>query len=48
MTTAVFMYGVAFGGGRYGFGAAVSWLMFFMIAVFSFANYRTSTREAAE
>jgi ABC-type sugar transport system permease subunit len=48
MTTTVFLYGIAFGGGRYGFGAAVSWLMFLMIATFSFANYRLSTREASE
>ena len=46
MTTNIFLYQVAFAGGRYGFGAAVSWLMFLMIAVFSFINYRTATRGA--
>ena len=48
MTTTVYLYQVTFAGGRYGFGAAVSWLMFLMIAVFSFANYRLTTRQAAD
>ena len=48
MTTAVYLYQAAFVWGSWGVGAAVSYLMFLMIAAFSYANYRMITRGEAD
>jgi multiple sugar transport system permease protein len=47
MTTAIFMYRLAFSDGDFGTASAVSWLLFIVIAVLTWLNSRLFGREAA-
>jgi multiple sugar transport system permease protein len=47
MTTAMFMYRMAFSDGDFGTASAVSWLLFFVIAALTWANSRLFGREGA-
>ncbi len=40
LTMSLYQYWQAFALNHFGFGAAVSWIMFFIILIFSFANWR--------
>jgi multiple sugar transport system permease protein len=47
MTTAMFMYRMAFSDGDFGTASAVSWLLFFLIAALTYANGRLFGKEGA-
>ena len=47
MTTAMFMYRMAFSDGDFGTASAVSWLLFFLIAALTWGNSRLFGREGA-
>jgi cellobiose transport system permease protein len=40
LTMSLYQYWQAFASNQFGFGAAVSWIMFFIVLAFSFANWR--------
>jgi multiple sugar transport system permease protein len=44
MTTAIFMYRLAFSDGDFGTASAVSWLLFLVIALLTWANSRLFSR----
>jgi multiple sugar transport system permease protein len=46
MTTAIFMYRTAFSDGDFGTASAISWLLFFVIALLTWVNGRLFGREA--
>ena len=46
MTTAVFMYRLAFGEGDFGAASAVSWLLFFVIAMLTWGNAKLFGKDA--
>jgi multiple sugar transport system permease protein len=46
MTTAIFMYRTAFSDGDFGTASAISWLLFFVIALLTWGNARLFGREA--
>lgn len=46
MTTAIFMYRMAFSDGDFGTASAVSWLLFFVIALLTWVNSRLFGRDA--
>ncbi len=46
MTTAIFMYRTAFSDGDFGTASAISWLLFIVIALLTWANARIFGREA--
>ena len=46
MTTAIFMYRTAFSDGDFGTASAISWLLFFVIALLTWLNARIFGREA--
>ena len=48
MTTAIFMYRTAFSDGDFGTASAISWLLFFVIALLTWANSRLFGKEGAE
>ncbi len=47
MTTAMFMYRIAFSDGDFGTASAVSWLLFFLIAALTWGNARLFGKEGA-
>ena len=47
MTTAMFMYRMAFSDGDFGTASAVSWLLFFLIAALTYGNARLFGKEGA-
>jgi len=47
MTTAMFMYRMAFSDGDFGTASAVSWLLFFLIAALAYGNGRLFGKEGA-
>ena len=47
MTTAIFMYRLAFSDGDFGTASAVSWLLFFLIAALAYGNGRLFGKEGA-
>ena len=47
MTTAMFMYRMAFSDGDFGTASAVSWLLFFIIAALTYGNSRLFGKEGA-
>ena len=47
MTTAMFMYRMAFSDGDFGTASAVSWLLFFIIAALAYGNGRLFGKEGA-
>lgn len=44
LTMALYQYWQAFPSDRYGYGAAVSWVMFFIILIFTFVNWKVVQR----
>ena len=48
MTTAIFMYRMAFSDGDFGTASAVSWLLFFVIALLTWLNSRLFGRDALQ
>src|SRR5262249_18769053 len=45
MTTAIFMYRTAFSDGDFGTASAISWLLFFVIALLTWVNARLFGRD---
>jgi cellobiose transport system permease protein len=45
LTMQLYQYWQAFGQDRYGYGAAVSWIMFFIILIFTFVNWKIVMRD---